>query len=206
MRWIFATSWPSDTPKEGAAVAGVAADFPDRISRAVLIDPVLVPRLEPGDSRPSTNALAEGARRRRMVWPSRSEMLESFSLRPPFSEWDPAVLRAYVEAGTFDLPDGRIQLKCPGEVEASIYESGMHSRSLEYLTRVAVPTSLITGGISTTLPPELARHAASLLADGRLHVLPGVGHFVPMQAPARVIELIEAFLADEARPCRGAPR
>lgn len=181
--------------KGGAAVAGAAAEFPGRIERAVLIDPVLVAKLAAGEARPSSNALAEGARRRRMVWTSRREMLESFAARPPFADWDPDALRAYVEEGTFDLADGRVELKCPGEIEAQVYEGGVRSGSLEYLPRVDVPTLLISGGASQTLPPELARHAAALLPRGRLEILPGVGHFVPMQAPGRVIALLREFLA-----------
>jgi len=181
--------------KGGAAVAGVAADFPGRIGRAVLLDPVLVPRLEDA---PASNRLAEGARRRRMVWESRAEMLESFLGRAPFTNWDPQVLRAYVQHGTFDLPDGQVQLKCPAEVEASIYEGGARSASLDYLPRIAVPTLLVRGEESSTLPPELARHAAGLLRDGRLHSVPGLGHFVPMEAPAAIIDLVRAFLRDTA--------
>jgi pimeloyl-ACP methyl ester carboxylesterase len=182
--------------KGGAAVAGVAAQEQPRIARAVLLDPVLMPRLDPGIERPSSNALAESARRRRMVWASRAEMLESYSSRPPFGDWDPRALRAYVEHGTFVLDDGRVQLKCPGEVEAQIYEGGARSASLEYLPRISVPTLLVTGGASSTLPPELARSAAATMSDVRLHVLPGVGHFVPMQAPNDVSALVRAFLAE----------
>lgn len=185
--------------KGGAAVAGAVADFPGRIERAVLLDPVLVPKLVEGASRPSSNAMAEGARRRRMVWTSRAEMLASFAARAPFNDWDPEVLRAYVEEGTFDRPDGRIELKCPGEIEAQVYEEGARSGSLELLPRVTVPTLLISGGDSPTLPPELARHAASLLPRCRLEILQGVGHFVPMQAPDRVIALLREFAAPRLR-------
>ena len=179
--------------KGGAAVAGVAAEFSGRIARAVLLDPVLVPRV---DSRPSSNALAEGARRRRMVWESRAEMLESFASRPPFSSWDPSVLRAYVLCGTFERADGKVELKCPGEVEAAIYEGGARSASLEYLPRIDVPTLLVSGAASSTLPLDLARQAAASIRNGRLHSLPGVGHFVPMEAPAATIELVREFLRD----------
>jgi pimeloyl-ACP methyl ester carboxylesterase len=181
--------------KGGAAVAGAVAEFPGRISRAVLLDPVLVPRLPSGQDRPSSNALAEGARRRRMVWSSRAEMLESFAVRMPFAAWRRDVLEAYVECGTTDRAEGGIVLKCPGEIEARVYEGGARSASLEYLPRATVPTLLVAGGESSTLPLELARHAVEQLPDGRLIVLAGVGHFVPMERPDEVVRLIDEFVA-----------
>jgi pimeloyl-ACP methyl ester carboxylesterase len=180
--------------KGGAAVAGAVADFPGRISRAVLLDPVLVPRLSRAEDRPSSNALADGARRRRMVWGSRAEMLESFAARLPFSAWRREVLEAYVECGTAERSEGGVVLKCPGEIEARVYEGGARSASLAYLPRVTVPALLVAGGASTTLPQELARRAVEQLPDGRLVVLPGVGHFVPMEAPDEVIRLIDEFV------------
>jgi pimeloyl-ACP methyl ester carboxylesterase len=182
--------------KGGAAVAGVAATFPGRIGRAVLLDPVLVPRLAEGQSDPPSSFLADGARRRRMVWDSREQMIESFAARPPFDAWRRDFLDAYVAGGTFVRDDGRIQLKCPGEVEAQVYEGGARSSSLDFLPRVAIPTLLVSGGRSTTLPPERARRAVELLPDGRLEVLSGVGHFVPMEAPDEVLRLLSAFLTE----------
>lgn len=182
--------------KGGAAVAGVAADHPGRIARAVLLDPVLVPRRAEGEGDPPSGLLADGARRRRMVWESRAQMLESFAARPPFDSWRRDFLEAYVRGGTRDLGDGRVELKCPGEIEARVYEGGARSASLDYLPRVEIPTLLVTGGRSATLPPDQARRAAALLRAGRSEVLPDVGHFVPMEAPEAVLQLLETFLAE----------
>ncbi len=179
--------------KGGAAVAGVAADFPGRIGRAVLVDPVLVPRWGGEPVGVSSHPLAEGARRRRMVWESREAILASFAGRFPFADWRRDVLEAYVEHGTFVRADGRVELKCPGEIEAQVYEGALRSASLEYLPRIPVPTLIIAGGESGTLPPSLARQAIGLLRDGRLETLPTTGHFVPMEEPDRVIELVLEF-------------
>lgn len=179
--------------KGGAAVVGVAAHHPGRIARAVLLDPVLVPTLV-ARGEPPTNVLAEGARRRRQVWDSREQMLESFAARPPFDAWRRDFLEAYVDGGTFVRPDGRLELKCPGEIEARVYEGGARSSGLDDLARIDVPTLLVSGERSGTLPPERARQAAALLRRGRLEILPGVGHFVPMEAPEAVLRLLRAFL------------
>lgn len=179
--------------KGGAAVAGVAAHHPGKIARAVLLDPVLVDPLPEGAPVPG-NVLAVGARRRRRVWDSREQMIESYAARPPFDVWRRDFLEAYVEGGTFVRRDGCVELKCPGEIEARVYEGAAGSSSIAYLDKVAVPTLIVSGGRSLTLPPERARQAAAMLRDGRLEILPGIGHFVPMEAPDEVLRLLGAFL------------
>lgn len=192
--------------KGGAAVAGVAADFPGRIGRAVLIDPVLIASRDESAPPPVQNPLAEGARRRRMVWANRAQLKESYARRMPFRSWRDDVLDAYLEHGTFIRPDGQVELKCPGEIEARVYEGAVFSGSLGNLSRIDVPVLLIAGGDSATLPPEAARQAASRLRHVRLEILPGVGHFVPMEAPDLVIELIDDFVSEEPSPRRRAVR
>jgi pimeloyl-ACP methyl ester carboxylesterase len=179
--------------KGGAAVAGVAALHPGRIARAVLLDPVLIDPL-PGTREAPSNFLAVGARRRREIWDSREQMIESFAARPPFDVWRRDFLEAYVAGGTFVRDDGRIELKCPGEIEARVYEGAARSSSIQFLAQIAIPTLLVSGECSLTLPPERARQAAAMLRDGRLEVLPGVGHFFPMEAPDEVLRLLGAFL------------
>lgn len=179
--------------KGGAAVAGVAALHPGRIARAVLLDPVLIDPLPEGRD-PAGNLLAIGARRRRQVWDSRAQMIESFAARPPFDLWRRDFLEAYVDGGTFVRDDGRIELKCPGEIEARVYEGAARSSSIVFLQKMEIPTLLVSGASSLTLPPARARQAALSLRDGRLEILPGVGHFVPMEAPDDVLRLLRGFL------------
>ena len=179
--------------KGGAAVAGVAASYPGRIARAVLLDPVLIDPLPEGAPAPG-NVLAVGARRRREVWDSREQMVESYAARPPFDAWRRDFLEAYVAGGTFLREDGRVALKCPGEIEARVYEGAARSSSIAFLSRIAIPTLLVSGASSMTLPPARARQAATMLPDGKLEILPGVGHFIPMEAPEEVLRLLGAFL------------
>ena len=179
--------------KGGAAVAGVAAQYPGRIARAVLLDPVLIDPLPEGAPVPG-NFLAVGARRRRLAWDSREQMIESYAARPPFDVWRRDFLEAYVDSGTFVREDGSVELKCPGEIEARVYEGAARSSSIAFLAKVAIPTLIVSGGRSWTLPPERARQAAAMLRDGRLEILPGVGHFIPMEAPDEVLRLLGAFL------------
>ncbi|NMO92876.1 alpha/beta fold hydrolase [Actinomycetospora sp. TBRC 11914] len=47
--------------------------------------------------------------------------------------------------------------------------------------------------------PEVSALAAELLPPGRVVAIPGAGHFLPLEAPDRVAEVVAAFL-DEAAP------
>jgi pimeloyl-ACP methyl ester carboxylesterase len=191
--------------KGGAAVAGVAARRPSGVSRVVLIDPVLMPRIVNG-ARSGHNPLAEGARRRRMVWANRDQIRDSYSRRLPFSTWRPDVLEAYLEHGTFVRRDGQVELKCPGEIEARVYEGAIESGSLEYLSELEMPVLLITGERSTTLSAGLAREAAARLRHGRHVSLPAVGHFIPMEVPDEVIRLVDEFVCADGETARAGGR
>ena len=64
------------------------------------------------------------------------------------------------------------------------------------LARIEVPVVLLWGEIDTVVPVGVAQRANALLrtpdADGRrLRVLPGIGHLVPIEAPAALCELID---------------
>jgi len=61
----------------------------------------------------------------------------------------------------------------------------------EQLRAIGVPTELVWGEHDTAAPPASARRAVELLADGRLTVLPGVGHLVPIEAPAALAAALE---------------
>jgi pimeloyl-ACP methyl ester carboxylesterase len=58
-----------------------------------------------------------------------------------------------------------------------------------------LPAMAIWGERDTIIPVDHAYAAHEVRADTRLEVLPGVGHFAQVEAPAQVVELIEDFMA-----------
>jgi pimeloyl-ACP methyl ester carboxylesterase len=58
-----------------------------------------------------------------------------------------------------------------------------------------VPTLAIWGEDDTIIPVDHAFAALEARPDCRLEVLPGVGHFAHVEAPTRVVDLIEDFIA-----------
>jgi pimeloyl-ACP methyl ester carboxylesterase len=54
---------------------------------------------------------------------------------------------------------------------------------------------VIAGGADKVDPVEAhERELLPRLADAEFHVIPGIGHLVPLQAPVEVAGLVSAFL------------
>lgn len=183
------------------AIALCAAAHPGLIARAVLIDPILFPRgamppaTSPAGAAAAQNPLAQRARKRRMVWESRTSLFHSYRVRAPFKTWREEVLWAYIEEGTRLRPDGHIELKCPGAIEAQIYEMAPRLDGFAILSRLDVPTLLIRGAETDAFPHDSAVRALSLLPHGRLKVIADTTHFVPMERPDAVERAVRTFVA-----------
>jgi pimeloyl-ACP methyl ester carboxylesterase len=175
------------------AIAVCAATHPGVVQRAVLIDPILVPRLAGGQE--IENPLAHRARKRRMVWDSRTSLFHSYHTREPFKTWREDVLWAYIEEGTVLRDDGHLELKCPGVVEAQIYEQAAKLDGFGFLPHVNIPVLLLRGEASTAFTQDGAAHAVSLLPRGTLETIAKTTHFLPMERPDAVERAIRKFIS-----------
>lgn len=174
-------------------LAGVAAAEPSRFRRLVMIDPVLFhPELARLIAETGQNPMVARTRTRRIVWHSRDEIFASFRTRSPYDTWTDEALRAYVDEGTFDRPDGEVELLCPARVEGQIYSAASSYDGFAALRRVLAPVLVVRGERSTTLDEARANMAVECLRDGRLVTVPGTSHFVPMERPDEVARLILA--------------
>lgn len=138
--------------------------------------------------------LAEGARRRREVFASRQAAFEAYAAKPPFSTVDPDALRAYVDHGFSDLDGGGVALRCRAGDEAALYTHGLSHGAYRDLELVRCPVVLAAGGCSGAVSPAALGTWADRLGEGRLEVLPGLGHFAPLEDPSAVAGAVsEAF-------------
>jgi pimeloyl-ACP methyl ester carboxylesterase len=128
----------------GAAAVYLAATRPEYVSRLVLIEPIIMPAGIPMDE-DRRSQMADGARKRRKVWSSTEEMVAAYHTRPTFEHWRDDVLRLYAEEGTFRREDGQIELKCPSEVEAQVFENSASLDIWDVLPRVDCPTLVMKG-------------------------------------------------------------
>jgi pimeloyl-ACP methyl ester carboxylesterase len=186
----------------GAAILLAEQTRPGTFSSLYCFEPVVLP--EPPASKIVENPLSAGARRRRETFPSREDALVNFSSKPPFADLDPEVLELYVEAGFELVPtteggDGRtVRLRCRRDDEAAIYARGFYHGAFEHLGEVACPVSLSCGEHTHAFPARFLRADAERLPWATVEVLPGIGHFGPLQQPDLVAESVKRSFATTA--------
>ncbi len=155
-------------------------------------EPIVVPVNEPLPT--ADNPLAEGARRRREVFPSRDDAYDNYASKPPFSSLAPAALRAYVDHGFADLDDGTVRLKCRGADEARFYRTQASHTAFRDLAKVDCPVTLVRGERSDGFPSSFIEPMADRLSNARSAVLASADHFGPLQRPdAAAWSIMAAF-------------
>ena len=176
----------------GTVTLVAAAKRPDLFARVAMLDPVLVPPeiAQLPERVVRVNSMAQTARARRQVWPSRTAARDSWSGRGPFEYWTARALDLYVGEALRDREDGDVELKCAGEVEAAVFGNRSNWDLWQVAERLEVPARLFfaaRGHFIRQTVDELARCAASLdVVD-----LP-TDHLMPMEAP----ELVAAQLLE----------
>jgi len=184
----------------GGYLATVAAAAqPSRVSRLLLIDPVIMA--------PERYALAEKMRqflkpednpisKRRNEWRDGNEMYERFKGREPFSLWQDRVLRDFCE---FALTPGTVPLRlaCNPLHEVQIYQNQNGAVIKEAIQQVKVPVVILRAKEHTDAdsPFDMRKsptwpEAAGRFFDGREVYFPELTHFIPMQRPDLVAEYI----------------
>ena len=163
--------------------------------RAMYLWEPVIPPVDPPPGPMPDNPLVEGARRRRQVFPSRDAAYDNYSAKPPFNRLAGEALRAYVDLGFADQPDGTVTLKCRGEDEAAVYLNGSAHDTFRRLAEVACPVTLACGADSDAFGPDAIEAMAARLPHGRTEAHPGLSHFGPLEDPAAVADRVTAAFA-----------
>ncbi|MBF6568508.1 MAG: alpha/beta hydrolase [Candidatus Binataceae bacterium] len=175
-------------------IAALASDHPELIARAVLVEPVLFD--SPGRSRPGQLAMGPQTRHRKTTFASVDEMFTRFAAKPPFSSWDPGMLRDYCEYGTRPNDNGERELICPRDSEAFYYENAHLYDGLGYLLRCTIPMLVIFGGARDAIGPHIANRLRRELTSAQVIELPQAGHFAPMEQPEEIARLACVFFTN----------
>lgn len=174
----------------GAAhICYAALERPEQYESAVLMDAIIGPKQDfTGESE-----LAWITRRRRNVFRSVAQARENFASKAPMNTWHPAVLDAYVNHAFNERADGLVELKCPGEIEAWVYDGGGSPDVFERLGELKFKALLVTGtGSNTRMLAELQRER---MKDAEFLLMEDTSHFIPQERPDEVVELIHSALA-----------
>lgn len=184
----------------GATAAHLAATAPEYVAAAVLIEPIVFPPVTDATGHERRQELSSSAARRRMVWPSREELVRSYRSRPLFADWREDVLALYAEHGARLREDSQYELKCPGEIEAKVFEGGDALNTWSVLPQVRCPALVVYGERTERHLIEVAREATARVPNARLVAIPGVGHLSPMERPDLVAAEIIRFAEQGGSP------
>ncbi len=180
----------------GAHSAALAAALePAAFRSLLLIEPVIFPR----DHYKGPSAELGMVRKRRNHWASWDDMYQRFKDRRPFDRWNRKVLLDYCEHALAPAPDGNgLVLACPPAVEASIYSHASDPDSNIYadLARIQIPVTVVRAArftdfredfSSSPTGPDVATH----FPNARDLHFPDHSHFLPMEAPDLVADLVK---------------
>jgi pimeloyl-ACP methyl ester carboxylesterase len=179
----------------GTCLMNATAREPSHFARIALLDPVIVP--PPADF-PNADPMARGpnvaadiARKRTHVFASRAALRERWREKGTFSDWDPRALELYLAHGFRDRADGQIELACPGEVEAAVYESGRRFDAWADAAKLARPTLMLHAGRGN-FPRALAERLAASSRWIELRSL-DAPHLMAMTCPDEIADLVLAW-------------
>jgi pimeloyl-ACP methyl ester carboxylesterase len=104
----------------GLATIMAANLLPDRFGPVVLIE-TRVSNDAPTAPSQDLSQRAERTLMKRPVWDTRQAMFEAYRTRGAFKDWQEEPYQQFIEGGTRLLEDGRAELKCHPETEATFY-------------------------------------------------------------------------------------
>jgi pimeloyl-ACP methyl ester carboxylesterase len=179
----------------GAMLAYYAATHPGRVKSLALMEPVVIPREPPFLERMQSGngPLVERTLRRRVVWDSRQQLFDAYQGKDAFAQWQEEVLWDYVNHGTYDLPDGRIALKCAAEVEAQIFATTRQQEMFSVMHQIDCPVLVLRGERTEPFLALAAERLAQRIPQGSLATVPATTHFLAMEKPKEVAMLIARY-------------
>jgi pimeloyl-ACP methyl ester carboxylesterase len=176
----------------GTTMLGAAARQGALFERLLLVDPVTPPPPDatlPPDRHGHMQRLIEGARRRRLHWPSRAAARAWCASRALFADWRPEAIELYLLDGMHQRADGALELKCPGAIEAAVFAGSTHIDVFALVRRVRVPT-LFLHAARGDFPLPLYEMLAASMPEARVEGVDS-GHLVPMERSDLVIDAVQ---------------
>lgn len=177
-----------------------AAQRPEKVSSLVLFDPVMMPPLVALYAHaPWTSGhlwkrmpIAQGALRRRAAFDSREAAFKAYKGRGAFKTWPDTVIADYVAGGFVDRPDGKVELACAPEWEASSFAAQGHN-PWGALRKIKAPVRILKAEKGSTCRGSVA-DLKRRKPDLRIETIAGSTHFLPMERP----DLVRDALLDAA--------
>jgi pimeloyl-ACP methyl ester carboxylesterase len=163
---------------------GFASKYPDRVVKAVPIDipPAMNRRLENNATPPQQQVKTE--------FDSVEEMVAQARANNQIASDD--MIRHRVTNNAQQLASGNWTWKYSPDAPRFWRPEDLWQR----LARITAPTLVVRGGVSNVLSQEIAEKEAAAIPNGRLVVIEGSGHPVPMDRPAELESAVREFLRE----------
>ncbi len=141
---------------------------------------------------------ADRTRMKRSVWESREAMFDAYRTRAAFKDWEDEPYRQFIEGGTRLLSDGRAELKCHPETEATFYGMRDDLQVTKYLKELPGDWLLLLADYpGSQRPKDPGIEQFRRLVPGSVVKPMGKGsHFLPMEYPSDVLNAIIDWFGD----------
>ncbi len=181
-----------------------AAAATGAFSSLLLLDPTVA---APGDYAPGNEDLPDDmelhpAAKRRRYFSSAAEMRMQIQSKSAFPLFVPRILDDYCEYGLVPA-EGGFELACPPEVEAWVYMSSRSNGGVyDSVSLVDVPVTVMRARApAADNPMDFSASPtwpglAAAFDRGREIYMPDCTHFIPMQAPDRVVAEVRRLIGD----------
>ena len=181
----------------GLAAIIASSLLPGRFDRVVLVE-TRVSNDAPSAPSQDLAKRAERTRMKRAVWESRDAMFDAYRTRPAFKDWEDETYRQFIEGGTRLLPDGRAELKCHPETEATFYGMRDDLQVENYLRQLPGDWLLLLADYPGSQHPEDPGidQFQKLVRGSTVKPMGKGSHFLPMEYPNDVLQAICGWFGD----------
>ena len=184
----------------GYFLYAAAAMFPGLFSKLVLIDPIIFPAgiLWAAAFMRKTGLagmmkLPKMTRKKKHEFRSREHAFSHYSGKGMFRSWKSEFVKAYVDTAIEQDTTDTWELCCSPEFEAGIYEA-VPLDTWRHAGKIKIPVMVARGEKSDLFYRSAAEKLADRLADCTFTELEGLGHFMIMEDPEKIISIILDFL------------
>jgi pimeloyl-ACP methyl ester carboxylesterase len=172
-----------------------AARRPDNVLGLILAEPVI---MDPRQGRKLWLSkllrqshripLAAGAARRRAVFDSRDDALDSYRGRGGFKSWPETWLEAYVRHA-FVSDGDHVRLACSPEWESATFAHTEH-KPWSGIRQLQCEVVALAAEQASTFSPAARERFSALLPAAEVTVVAGTTHFLPMERPDAIRDTV----------------
>jgi pimeloyl-ACP methyl ester carboxylesterase len=196
----------------GCVALLVAGKRPDLVKGLVLVDPVILPRkvyfwnhvFPPVSMLIARNGMAKQARKRKPLFKSFRDALDSYTGRGAFSSWREPFLADYLLDGVDRVdqqaPESAEQtwrLLCEPKWEAATFAAQRNRPwgAMRKVKKKRIPITILRPNAASVISGKVRAQLIQMNPSLMMKQVRGTTHFLPMEAPYEVRDQLSAFIA-----------